>query len=321
MEEKMKFNAKLFSMFGMNGAVFGNAVPFYHDAYNYKVLTSDMSYGAGLSRYEQKYPADFIDVGIAEQNMLGITAGLASEGIKCIAVAQGCFLSMRSFEPVRQYMGYMGNKAILIGINSGFALTFFGNSHYALEDITLMRSIPGMTVLSPADAGEAVKVFEAALEMNTPVYIRLTGTTNVPVVYPEDYEYTVGKAKKVYDEGDEVVVFATGTMVNNSIEAAKSLTAEGGKISVYDMHTIKPIDVDAIRAAKTAKLIVTVEEHSIIGGLGGAVAEVMAEEGNMPKLLRLGVNDRFSEVGDFNFLLEQNGLTASSIAESIKKLL
>lgn len=321
MEEKMKFNAKLFSMFGMNGAVFGNAVPFYHDAYNYKVLTSDMSYGAGLSRYEQKYPADFIDVGIAEQNMLGITAGLASEGIKCIAVAQGCFLSMRSFEAVRQYMGYMGNKAILIGINSGFALTFFGNSHYALEDITLMRSIPGMTVLSPADAGEAVKVFEAALEMDTPVYIRLTGTTNVPVVYPEDYEYTVGKAKKVYDEGDEVVVFATGTMVNNSIEAAKSLTAEGGKISVYDMHTIKPIDVDAIRAAKTAKLIVTVEEHSIIGGLGGAVAEVMAEEGNMPKLLRLGVNDRFSEVGDFNFLLEQNGLTASSIAESIKKLL
>lgn len=321
MEEKMKFNAKLFSMFGMNGAVFGNAVPFYHDAYNYKVLTSDMSYGAGLSRYEQKYPADFIDVGIAEQNMLGITAGLASEGIKCIAVAQGCFLSMRSFEPVRQYMGYMGNKAILIGINSGFALTFFGNSHYALEDIALMRGIPGMTVLSPADAGEAVKVFEAALEMDTSVYIRLTGTTNVPVVYPEDYEYTVGKAKKVYDEGDEVVVFATGTMVNNSIEAAKSLTAEGGKISVYDMHTIKPIDVDAIRAAKTAKLIVTVEEHSIIGGLGGAVAEVMAEEGNMPKLLRLGVNDRFSEVGDFNFLLEQNGLTASSIAESIKKLL
>ena len=321
MEEKMKFNAKLFSMFGMNGAVFGNAVPFYHDAYNFKVLTSDMSYGAGLSRYEQKYPSDFIDVGIAEQNMLGITAGLASEGIKCIAVAQGCFLTMRSFEPVRQYMGYMGNKAILIGINSGFALTFFGNSHYALEDITLMRSIPGMTVLSPADAGEAVKAFETALEMDSPVYIRLTGTTNVPIVYPEDFEYTLGKARKVYDGGNEVFIFATGTMVNNSIEAAKILTSEGSKMSVYDMHTIKPIDAEVIRAAKTAKLIVTVEEHNIIGGLGGAVAEVMAEEGNMPKLLRLGVNDRFCEVGDFNFLLEQNGLTAISIADSIKKAL
>ena len=321
MEEKMKFNAKLFSMFGMNGAVFGNAVPFYHDAYNFKVLTSDMSYGAGLSRYEQKYPSDFIDVGIAEQNMLGITAGLASEGIKCIAVAQGCFLTMRSFEPVRQYMGYMGNKAILIGINSGFALTFFGNSHYALEDITLMRSIPGMTVLSPADAGEAVKAFETALEMDSPVYIRLTGTTNVPIVYPEDFEYTLGKARKVYDGGNEVFIFATGTMVNNSIEAAKILTSEGSKMSVYDMHTIKPLDAEVIRAAKTAKLIVTVEEHNIIGGLGGAVAEVMAEEGNMPKLLRLGVNDRFCEVGDFNFLLEQNGLTAISIADSIKKAL
>lgn len=321
MEEKMKFNAKLFSMFGMNGAVFGNAVPFYHDAYNFKVLTSDMSYGAGLSRYEQKYPSDFIDVGIAEQNMLGITAGLASEGIKCIAVAQGCFLTMRSFEPVRQYMGYMGNKAILIGINSGFALTFFGNSHYALEDITLMRSIPGMTVLSPADAGEAVKAFETALEMDSPVYIRLTGTTNVPIVYPEDFEYTLGKARKVYDGGNEVFIFATGTMVNNSIEAAKILTSEGSKMSVYDMHTIKPLDAEVIRAAKTAKLIVTVEEHNIIGGLGGAVAEVMAEEGNMPKLVRLGVNDRFCEVGDFNFLLEQNGLTAISIADSIKKAL
>jgi len=319
MEEKMKFNAKLFSMFGMNGAVFGNAVPFYHDAFSFKVLTSDMSYGAGLSRFEQKYPSDFIDVGIAEQNMMGITAGLASEGIKCIAVAQGCFLSMRSFEPIRQYMGYMGNKAILIGINSGFALTYFGNSHYALEDITLMRSIPGMTVLSPSDAGEAVKVFESALEMDSPVYIRLTGTTNVPIVYREDYNYSIGKAKKVYDEGKEIVIFATGTMVYNSIEAAKTLAEEGRRVTVYDMHTIKPIDVEVIRATKKARLVVTVEEHNIIGGLGGAVAEVMAEEGNMPKLLRLGVNDRFCEVGDFNYLLEQNGLTAGGIADTIKK--
>lgn len=321
MEEKMKFNAKLFSMFGMNGAVFGNAVPFYHDAYNFKVLTSDMSYGAGLSRYEQKYPSDFIDVGIAEQNMLGITAGLASEGIKCIAVAQGCFLSMRSFEPVRQYMGYMGNSAILMGINSGFALTYFGNSHYALEDITLMRSIPGMTVLAPADAGEAVKAFEAALEMDTPVYIRLTGTTNVPIVYPEDFEYTVGKANKVFGEEKEIVIFATGTMVYNSVEAAKTLETEGCKVTVYDMHTIKPIDREVICSASNSKLIVTVEEHNIIGGLGGAVAEVMAEEGNMPKLLRIGVNDRFCKVGDFNYLLEQNGLTSSGIADSIKKVL
>lgn len=321
MEEKIKFNAKLFSMFGMNGAVFGNAVPYYHDAYNFKVLTSDMSYGAGLSRFEQKYPNDFIDVGIAEQNMMGITAGLASEGIKCIAVAQGCFLSMRSFEPVRQFMGYMGHKAILIGINSGFALTYFGNSHYALEDISLMRSIPGMTILSPADAGEAVKAFESALEIDSPVYIRLTGTTNVPVVYPEDFEYTVGKAKKVYGDGEDIFVFATGTMVNNSIEAAKTLETEGYKVTVFDMHTIKPIDREVICAARNSKLIVTVEEHNIVGGLGGAVAEVMAEEGNMPKLLRLGVNDRFCEVGDFNYLLEQNGLTSCGVADSIKKML
>ena len=305
-------------MFGMNGAVFGSAVPYYHDSYNFKVLTSDMCSGAGLNRYAQKYPNDFINVGIAEQNLIGITAGIASENIKCIAVAQACFITMRSFEPIRQLFGYMGNKAILIGINSGFSLTYFGNTHYCVEDIALLRTIPGMTVLSPADAGEAVKAFEAALDMDAPVYIRLSGTTNTPIVYNEDFELNLTRPNTVCDNGNDVSILATGSLVHKCIEASKLLLEHGIRSNVIDVCAIKPLNTDIINRVKESKLIVTAEEHNIIGGLGGAVAEILAEAGNMPKLLRIGIEDKFSEVGDFNYLLEQHGLTAPGILESIK---
>ena len=318
----MKYNAKMMSMFGQNGAVFGSVLEFYHDQYQIKVLTSDMAYGSGLSRYKQKYPNDFYDVGIAEQNLMGITAGLASEGFKCVATAQACFLSMRSFEPARQYMGYMQIPAILIGINSGFALTYFGNSHYALEDLSLMRSIPNMTILSPADAGEAVKAFEAALQMNRPVYIRLSGTTNNPVVYADDFEYDYKKANVVYNQGNDVVFFATGSMVYQSLKAAEVLKTEGIGVKVMDMHCLKPIDKETIlKETAGVKLAVSVEEHFVHGGLGGAVAEVMSSKPATCQLMRLGVQDQFSEVGDYQYLLDQNGLTPDKIAASIKERL
>lgn len=312
----------MLSMFGQNGAVFGSALDFYHDKYKIKVLTSDMAYGAGLSRFKQKYPNDFYDVGIAEQNLIGITAGLASEGYKCVATAQSCFLSMRSFEQVRQYMGYMQIPAILIGINSGFSLTYFGNSHYALEDLSLMRSIPNLTVLSPADAGEAVKAFEAALNMNSPVYIRLSGTLNNPVVYAEDFEYGYRKANKVFDQGNDIVFFATGSMVYHSIKAAETLSNEGIGAKVIDVHCLKPIDDDTVlKELAGTRLITTVEEHFTIGGLGTAIAEVMNQNQISGKVLNLGIKDRFCEVGDYQYLLAQNGLTSDKIVETIKQQL
>lgn len=322
MDTQFKYNAKMLSMFGQNSAVFGSALDFYHDQYKIKVLTSDMAYGAGLSRFKQKYPDDFYDVGIAEQNLMGITAGLVSEGFKCVATAQSCFLSMRSFEPVRQYMGYMQIPAILIGINSGFALSYFGNSHYALEDLSLMRTVPNMTVLSPADAGEAVKAFEAALNMNSPVYIRLSGTLNNPVVYAEDFEYDYRKANKVFDQGNDVAFFATGSMVFHSIKAAEALSNEGVGVKVIDVHCLKPIDSDTIlKELEDIKVIATVEEHFTIGGLGTAIAEVMNHNQVTGKVLNLGIQDRFCEVGDYQYLLAQNGLTAVKIVETIKQQL
>lgn len=312
----------MLSIFGQNSAVFGSALDFYHDQYKIKVLTSDMAYGAGLSRYKQKYPNDYYDVGIAEQNLMGITAGLASEGFKCVATAQACFLSMRSFEPIRQYMGYMQIPAILIGVNSGLALTYFGNSHYALEDLGLMRTIPNMTILSPADAGEAVKAFEAALQMSSPVYIRLSGTTNNPIVYAEDFEYDYRKAHVVYNQGNDVVFFATGSMVYYCMKAAEQLNSDGVGAKVVDVHCLKPIDNDTIlKELADAKLIVTAEEHFTIGGLGSAVSEVMVQNQVSGKVLNLGVHDRFCEVGDYQYLLAQNGLSAEKIIEKVKEQL
>lgn len=314
---ELKFNARAFSMLGQSGAIFGMAAPVLREKYPIKILSSDMSVTAGVNRFKTSYPDDFYNVGIAEQNLIGISSGLASEGYKSVAVAQACFITMRSFEQIRQMMGYMQNNVIAVGINSGFALTFFGNTHFAIEDISLMRSIPNMTVLSPADAGEAVKSFEAALNLDAPVYIRLTGGLNNPIVYRKDFEYTIGKSNIVMDEGDDVTVFATGSMMTHAIKAADILKEKGIRLRVVDVHTIKPLDIGVIEGSLKSKLFVSIEEHSIIGGLGTSISEYLSGIKDAPVLLRLGVKDVFSRPGDYLYMLEQHRLLPDQIAEDI----
>ena len=311
----MKYNSRGLSRLGQSGAIFGMSAPEMHEQYKLKILSADMSVPAGLDRYKNANPDDFYNVGIAEQNLLGLSAGLASEGFKVVAEAQAAFITMRCFEQVRQYMGYMQFPIVTVGINAGFALTYFGNTHYAIEDISLMRSIPNMTVLSPADAGEAVKCFEAALALNQPCYIRLTGGLMNPVVYPDDFEYQIGVETKVADYGTDVTIFATGSMVYNSMKAAEMLAEEEILCRVIDIHTLKPFDYQSIDKYLGCKLVVTVEEHSIIGGLGSIVSEYV----DGVKVINIGVQDRFSKPGDYDYLLAQNGLSAEKIVERIKK--
>lgn len=317
MEIKSKFNARIYSKLGQSGSIFGLSLVEQVDKYPVKVLSSDMSVTAGLDRFKSMYPNSFYNVGIAEQNLIGISAGLSSEGYKSIAVAQAAFISMRSFEQVRQYMGYMHHNMIAVGISSGFALTFFGNTHYAIEDLSLMRSIPGMIVLSPADAGEAVKAFECALAETSPVYIRLTGGLNNPIVYKEDFDYQIGKANQVYYKGTDATLFATGAMVYQTMKAADILHEKGLSVRVIDMHTIKPLDCAAISACKDSRLFVSVEEHSVVGGLGTAIADYVSQETCFPLLYKLGVQDSFSNPGDYPYLLEQNRLTPTLIARDV----
>lgn len=309
----MKYNSRGLSRLGQSGAIFGMSAPEMHEQYKLKILSADMSVPAGLDRYKNGYPEDFYNVGIAEQNLLGVSAGLASEGFKVVAEAQAAFITMRCFEQVRQYMGYMEFPIVTVGINAGFALAYFGNTHYAIEDISLMRSIPHMTVLSPADAGEAVKCFEAALALNKPCYIRLTGGLMNPIVYKDDFEYKIGVETKVADFGSDVTILATGSMVYNSMKAAELLAEEGIMCRVVDIHTLKPFDYNSIDKYRGSKLVVTVEEHSIIGGLGTIVSEYTG------RVIKIGVEDRFSKPGDYEYLLDQNNLSAEKIAERIRK--
>ena len=313
MENKVNF--KLMSMAGQGGSVFGiSLIELMNQRNDLMVLSSDMSTPAGLDKFKVAYPDHFMNMGIAEQNMIGTAAGLAEEGYKPICVAQACFITMRSFEQVRQYCGYMQIPMVIIGIGSGVSLQYMGNTHYAIEDLALMRTIPGMVVLAPCDSYEAVLSFEYAVNSYRPVYIRLFGGTAIPAVFNEEKEFKGGKAI-IMREGKDVQIIATGSMVGNALKVAEDLAAEGIESSVVDMHTVKPLDKDVIDLNK--KLIVTLEEHNIIGGLGSAASDVLSQYTSHPKLLKLGINDHFVPVGSYKFLLQQCGLDIESVKNEI----
>lgn len=304
------YNSKLMAMFGQSASIFGMALlELAVQREDIVVLAADQSVPAGLDKFKSMYPDRFYNVGIAEQNMIGIAAGLSDEGYLPICVAQSCFLTMRAYEPIRQYAGYMQKRMILVGLFSGFTTSLMGNTHYAKEDIALMRTVPGMQVVAPADALEAVKCFESAISSNNPTFIRLWGGTGIPVVYPADYEYEIGKSIQLRD-GKDIQLVATGSMVIQALEAAKLLADEGIDADVIDMHTIKPLDATLLDKTKP---VFSIEEHSVIGGLGDA----LNDEGI--HVHRIGIADSFGIVGKYNYLLEQNNLTGEEIKQYILK--
>ena len=283
------------------------------------VLSADLGSSSGLSRFKNAFPDKFLNIGISEQNMIGVAAGLAREGSVVFATSFAPFIAMRSSEQIRMNMGYMDLNIKAVAIGSGIAMAFLGNSHYGIEDASIMRSIPNLTVVSPADCGEIVKTVFAAAEYEGPMYIRLTGEANNPVVYKEDYNFEIGKAITLR-EGSEITIIANGTMVYESLEAAKILELEGLSATVVNMHTIKPLDTSVIdKAVASSKLIVSVEEHSVIGGLGSTIAEYKTSLRNAPPQLIIGLPDKFGKVGEHRYLLEKYGLTAKQIAEKIVK--
>lgn len=315
-------NLKKYAGQGQAVALFGTFLPDNIESFPHvHVLSADMAAAASLSRYIYQNPDKYTEVGIAEQNLVGVAAGMASEGFRPIAVAQAAFITMRAFEMDRQYLGYMKNNVVLVGLNSGFYLQYFGNTHYSVEDIAILRTIPNMTVLSPADAGEAVMALHAALRHDGPSYIRLTGGSQLRTVYGEHCDFTIGK-DIVVREGDDACIFATGACVGNSIEAANILSEKHGiEIRVVDVHTLKPFDTEAVEQAKSSPLIVTAEEHSIIGGLGSAVSDYTSAKGGFPAILKLGVRDTFSKPGNYGYLMHQHRLTPELIAEDVYKKL
>ena len=284
------------------------------------VLTADVAASSGLERLRDEMPGRVISCGIAEQNMICMAAGLASEGYRVFAVSFAPFASMRCFEPIRQYVGYMKANVCVVGIASGLSMGVGGNTHYGLEDIALMRTVPGMTVLSPADCTETVLMTEAAASFTGPTYLRLTGVGGNPIVYKAPYELEIGRAI-VLREGTDAALIGTGAMVNECVRASRALEKAGVSTAVVDMHTIKPLDTDTLSPFMNAKLIVTAEEHSVIGGLGDAAAAYLAAIKNAPPLLKIGVGDTFLHAGDYPYMLEQTGLNARAIADKILNIL
>lgn len=281
------------------------------------VLAADVASSAGLSGFAEAYPTQFYDLGVAEQNMTGTAAGLAKEGFNVFIASFAPFVSMRAFEAVRTLVGYMRLNVKIVALASGFSLGPQGNTHYGLEDVALMRTIPGMQVLAPADCMEMAKCLEYLAEYDGPAYLRLTGIDGSPGVYRGECPFHVGKGNMLR-EGEDAVILASGSVVGECLRAARPLSREGVSCAVVDMHTVKPLDTQMLdQLCGRYKLIVSVEEHSVIGGLGSAVAERLAKEAQHPPLLTLGIEDMFPHAGSYSYMLQQCGLSAAQIHDRV----
>ena len=287
---------------------------------NLMVLTCDVSTSAGLDRFRKTFPEKYLDLGIAEQNMIGVAAGLASENFNVITTTFAPFQTMRCCEQIKVNIGYMKQKICMVGIASGLALGTLGFTHCCIEDVGILRTIPGITIISPADSLETVKALEAVVKYKGSSYLRLTGSSNNPIVYNKDYNFEIGKSITLKD-GKDITIFCAGTMVYKSLEVAKILETKKISTKVVNMHTIKPVDTNAIKEACDSKLIVSVEEHNVIGGLGSAIAEYKSGLKKSPEHLILGINDTYSKGGNYKFLGEKHRLVPEKIVEDILKKL
>lgn len=285
---------------------------------NVVVLDADLSVSTQTKKFAEKFPNRFFNVGCAEQNLIGTAAGLAIAGKTAFAGTYAMFIN-RAWEQIRNTVAHDNLNVKIMASHSGMTNAPDGASHQCFEDIAIMRVIPNMCVLNPADEIEAEKMVLNEAYRKGPAYIRLN-RVSTPAIYGDDYEFEFGKAIEV-SEGDDAAIIATGTMVTEAIKASEMLKKENISARVLNIHTIKPLDTNEIvRSARDTGNIVTIEEHSIYGGLGGAVAEILAV--NYPVSMRImGMKDRFGESGEYNHLINKFGLNAMEIVKNVKELI
>ncbi len=297
---------------------YGNALVELADKYDFVVMDADLAEATKTVKFKKAHPERFIDCGIAEGNMISTAAGIATTGKAVFASSFAMFAAGRAFEQVRNSVGYPHLNVKIGATHAGITVGEDGATHQCNEDIALMRTIPGMTIVNPSDDVEAKAAVEAALSTNGPFYLRF-GRFAVPVINDRpDYKFELGKGVTLAD-GTDVTLVATGLMVSMALEAREALAAEGISARVINIHTIKPLDKEIIaKAAEETGAIVTAEEHNIIGGLGGAVAEAVCECTPVP-VVRVGMNDTYGHSGNVPALLEAYGLTPAAIAAAAKK--
>lgn len=300
-------------------AAYGKALADLGEKYDFYVMDADLSGSTQTAVFGKKFPDRFVNCGIAEQNMISTAAGIATTGLPVFASSFAMFACGRAYEQIRNSVAYPRLNVKIAASHAGVTVGEDGATHQFCEDMTLMRSLPNMTVVNPADATEAYAAVEAILRHDGPVYFRL-GRYAVPVVFdPASYKFELGRGNVIRD-GADAVIFATGIMVAAAIEAASALALEGIDAAVVDIHTIKPLDNELVLeyAAKTGR-VVTAEEHTVIGGLGGAVAELLGEK--LPtRMKRVGVNDCFGKSAKASEALDMFGLNAASVAAAVRAL-
>ena len=281
------------------------------------VMDADLAAATKSGAFKKEFPDRFYNCGIAEQNMMSIAAGVAATGKKVFASSFAMFAAGRAFEQIRNSIGYPHLNVKVCATHAGISVGEDGATHQCNEDIALLRTIPGMGIINPADAVEAEKAVIAAYELDGPAYLRF-GRLAVPVIFDDDYKFEIGKAVEL-KEGNDVTIIATGLMVAEALEAYELLKADGINARIINMATIKPLDKEAvIKAAKETGVIVTAEEHSVIGGLGSAVADVVTEEYPVP-VIKIAMQDAYGKSGPAAKLLDEYGFRAKDIAAAAKR--
>lgn len=318
MDNLKEHKPRALSRLGQSGSIFGieavlqkkkNDIPIF-------LLSADYSVPAGMTRFIKSFPDAFVNVGIAEQNLIGVAAGIQSEKNVAVASAQSCFISMRALEPVRQYMGYMGIPLVLVGVSAGFALTFFGNTHFALEDIGLFDCIDNVCIYSPSDGLSAISVFRSAISLGKPCYIRCTGSTDTQVIYEKLDE--INSDYNILNDGSKTVVISTGVLTGTVANVIADLKTDGHNLGHVDLLQLKPFPYKIFEYLGRFDNVITFEEHSERTGLGSILKRESISVGfDTSKIKSMGTGSQSYKAGDYDYLMRSAGLDYDSIKKKL----
>jgi len=284
------------------------------------VLSADLGRSSGLARFKMEFPKQYISVGISEQNLVGVAAGLADEGFKVFVTSFAPFLSMRASEQIRMNLGYMGHNVNLVALGSGLSMGFLGNSHFGLEDIAIMRTVPNLNITCPADCSELGKILnDYAFNDRGPSYIRLTGIPGSQNLYEKNYKYKFGKNTTI-SKGKDILILSYGSVLGQIKLSIKTLKKLNINAELVNIVSLKPIDDGVIKVLKKYKKIITIEEHTSVGGLGSIMAEKILNNRIKTDLSSISLPDKFGPTGTYDYLLKYHGLNAENITKKIIKM-
>lgn len=317
MDKILEKNKKVWSLVGLRGSFGLICNELLKEDKDFYIITADVSTSAGLDRLKKQNPDRIIDTGIAEQNMITIAAGMASEGMNVFTTTFAPFQSQRCNEQIKVNLGYMKNKVVMVGLASGIVLGVLGYSHCSIEDVASLRSIPNISITVPSDVIELYYILINSFKIKNSLYIRLTGSNNLPLINDVNYKFSFDKANKILD-GEDILIITNGTIINECIKAAKTLKEKNINPAIYNFHTIKPFDEKTlIEISKNYQIIFVVDEHSVFGSLCSCVSEVLATNNINIKQVNIAIQDSYEVSGPYEPLKDSLGISASKITKKI----